>query len=245
MPKTLSKQDPKLLEAVGRLDHMQKTTGWILIAFGLLTQWAGLTASALHPVGGLPFIAVGVVCLLWGDPALLAAAAVLFALAIIPTVNPALTLLGPEPIVQMTGLGGWELIIVVGIKAILAFTSIQQFFFFRLLYGTERMTSDEPDLALIPPMVPNRSDRLARWARSAGIVAGVCGLIALGALWIDPSALGTRITAELAGALGAVALGLGLGAAFSPTDERPAALLGMGVGLAGYVAAAAVLLLVL
>jgi hypothetical protein len=201
-----------------------------------------ISAERLHPVAGLPFIAIGLFCWLWGDPALLAATAVLFAVSIVPSVNPGLSLLGPDPVVALTGIAGWELVIVVGVKAVLAFMSIQQFFMFRLLYGTERMMSTEANLALIPPMVTNRTDAYARWARAAAIVAAVAAVTGLGATFVDPTAFATRVLAELGGALGAVAVGLGLGAAFSPTDERRAAVVGMGVGLASYIVAAIVLL---
>lgn len=232
--KTLPKTDPHLQEAVGRHERAQKTTGWILMAFGILAQFVGISSPALHPVAGLPFMAIGLFMVVWGDPALLAAAAMLFALSIIPTVNPALTLPGPDPIVQLTGINGWELVIVVGVKAVLAYSAVQQFFQFRLLYGTERMTSTEENLALIPPLVTNRTDVYARWARAAGVIGGLSAAVALAAGLLQPGALAGRVLAELGSALGGVALGLGFGAAFSPTDERPAALVGMGAGLFGY-----------
>lgn len=242
MPKTLSRTDPNLLDAVQRHTRTQRTTGGILIAYGLITQVVGLTTTSLHPVGGLPFIAIGFFCLVWGDPALLAAAGVLFAFSIIPSAAPAITLLGPDPLVQLTGMVGLELLISIGVKAVLAFSSLQQFLLFRLLYGTESATSDEADLAIIPPMVVNRTDRLARWARSTGLIAAACGGAALGFLLLSPGALSTTIAAELSGALASVAIGLGLGAAFAPTQERPAALLGVGVGLLAYLTATFVLL---
>jgi hypothetical protein len=242
--KTLPANDPKLQDAVGRHKRTQQVNGWILIGYGLLTQVIAVSGEPLHPVAGLPFIAIGFFCLVWGDPALLAATGMLFAFAIVPTVNPAIPLLGPDPIVRMAGLSGWEVAIIVIVKAVLAFTSMQQFFLFRLLYGTERMVSDEPNLALIPPLVTNRTDIYARWSRSAGIAAAALAALTVGFVLVDPQALATRFLAELAGALGATALGLGVGAAFSPTDERPAALLGMGAGAAAYLVTAAVLWLV-
>jgi|GEM_PF-1305547 len=241
--KTLPKTDPHLQDAVGRHERTQKTTGWILIAFGLLAQFVGISSPELHPVAGLPFIAIGLFMALWGDPALLAAASMLFALSIIPTLNPALTLPGPDPIVRLTGMNGWELAIVVGVKVVLAYSAVQQFFLFRLLYGTERMTSTEENLALIPPLVTNRTDIYARWARVAGITGGLCAAVALVAGFLQPGALAGRVLAELGSALGGAALGLGFGAAFSPTDERPAALVGMGTGLVGYILAVIALLI--
>lgn len=242
MPKTLSKNDPHLLTAVGRLERAQRSNAFILIAFGLLTQAVAISSEPLHPVAGLPFIAIGVFCWLWGDPALLATAAVLFLFSVVPSIVTRLSLLGPDPIVALAGIGGWELVIVVGVKVVLAFMSLQQFFMFRLLYGTQRMASDEADLAFIPAMVTNRTDVYARWARIAGSVGAVAALVGFGATFVDPTAFATRVFAELGGALGGTALGLGLGAAFSPTDERRAALVGMGLGLAGYLLAAGALL---
>ncbi len=243
-PNILSKDDPNLLEGVKRLDRAQKTFGWMLIGYGLLTQIIALLNEPLHPVAGLPFIGVGLFCLGWGDPALLATAATLLALSIVPTVNPRLSLLGPDPIVTMTGSGGLEIFALIAAKVLLAYYSLSQFLQFRLLYGTERAVSDEPNLAIIPEMVPNRTNLYARWARSTAILGGVIALIAVGFLISDPLAVGTRVMAETSGALGAMALGLGFGAAFAPTDERPAALIGMGAGLAGYAVAGAVLLLI-
>jgi hypothetical protein len=239
MPKTLSKKDPHLLEGVKRLGRAQATTGWLLVGYGLLTQFVSLGD---HPVAGLPFIAIGFFCLRWGDPALLAAAAVLFGLSIVPTVAPGISILGPEPVLVLSERLGWlENIALIAAKAFLAYSAINQFFLYRLLYGTERATGDA-DLDLIPAMVTNRTDSLARWARSAGLFAAGSGLVALGLRAFDPLAFGTRVMTETCGSLGAVALGLGLGAAFSPTDERRAALIGMALGFASYVGAIVMLL---
>jgi hypothetical protein len=240
MPKTLSKKDPNLLEGVKRLDRAQKTAGWLLIGYGLLTQFVSLGD---HPIAGLPFIAIGFFCLRWGDPALLAAAAVLFGLSIAPTVNPGISILGPEPVLVLAQRVGWlENIALIAAKGFLAYSAVNQFFLFRLLYGTERATTDDAELALIPTMVANRTNTLARWSRSTAIVSALSGLVALGLRAFDPPAFSTRVVAEMCGALGVVALGLGFGAAFSPTDERRAALIGMGLGFASYVAAIVILL---
>jgi hypothetical protein len=239
MPKTLSKDDPNLLKAVDRLTRAQRLYGWLLVGLGIVTQVA---SGIQHPVAGTPFIAIGLACLLWGDPALFAAVAVLMTLSIFPTLNGRGTILGPEPIAQLTDLGLVERAAIAFGKLTLAGIAVNQFFLFRLLYGTARATSNDPDLPIIPPMVPNRTDRLARGARSLAILGVVCTAIVLLLLAMNPFAFATRVMAEIGGSLGAVAIGLGLGSAFSPTDERPAALLGVGLGAMSYVTAAMILL---
>ena len=57
-----------------------------------------------------------------------------------------------------------------------------------------------------------------------------------------PSAILTPLLGEMAASLGVVALGLGVGCAFSPTDERTAALTSLGLGVVAYALGAAVLL---
>jgi hypothetical protein len=239
MPRTLPKDDPHLITAVKRLARVQLVWGWLLVGLGLLTQ---IVAGLDHPVAGLPFIAVGIACLRWGDPALLAAVAALVALSIVPAVNGRATLLGPDPLVRLLGMSAVEIGALVIGKVLMVVTASNQFLFYRLLYGTERATSDEADLPIIPPMLPNRTNRLARWASGLGFGGVFLSIISLLLLIADPTAPATRAMAEMGGSLGAIALGLGLGAAFSPTDERPAALWGVGLGGVSYFAAASTLL---
>jgi hypothetical protein len=238
MPQTLSSSDPNLLKAVQRLARSHYLWAALFIGFGLLTQFA---AAPRHLFSGLPFIMIGMACLLRRDPALLAAVAVMFALSIVPMLNSQIGILGPDPLRQLTSLGALEFAALALGKLLLAYTAFNQFLYLRFLYGTAQAVTDEPNLPHIPEMVPNRTDAQARWARGLAI-AGM--LLALGSLFTTSVELETliRAGAELGGSLGAVAIGLGLGAAFSPTGERPAALLGTGLGLLGYITAVFVLL---
>jgi len=239
MPKTLSKDDPNLLKAVTRLTRGQMLWGWLFIGLGLFTQ---LAAGTAHPVSGLPLIAIGVACLRWSDPALIATVAVLMALSILPSLNPRATILGPEPLYRVMDLGLVERGALVFAKLILVYTALQQFLVLRFLYGTEMATSDDPDLPLIPAMIPNNTNRLARWSRILAFAGIVFTIIALLLAIFAPAASFARTLAELGGSLGAVALGLGLGAAFSPTDEREAALWAIALGAVSYIAAAVLVL---
>jgi hypothetical protein len=231
MPKTLSPDDPNLLKAVQRLTRSQYVWAALFVALGLAIQ---LTAAPQHLFSGLPFVAVGFACFLWRDPALLAAVAVLWALSAVPTLNPKISLLGPDPLPLIASFGWFESAALLLGRFLLAYMAVSQFLPFRFLYGSERAASDDPDQPIIPAMIPNRANVIARWARVLGVVglisAVVASLLSLESL--------SRAAAEFGGGLAAVAIGLGLGAAFSPTDERPAALLGAGLGALGYAGAA-------
>ncbi len=234
MPKTLSPNDPNLVKSVQRLRRSQQLWGGLLIALGILTE---LGATSDHPAAGLPFVAVGLLAFRWAEPALLAAVAVLVAFSIVPTINPSFTILGPDPVAAIADFSWLELGAVVVGKGLIVLTAANQFFLYRFLYGTERATSDEPDLDIIPPMVPNRTDGLARSARLMALVGVGSAVLGLVLSFVDPSAFLPQILAESGGSLAVVAVGFGLGCAFSPTNERRAALTGVQAGLLSYVVA--------
>lgn len=239
MPKTLSKKDPNLVEGVNRLKRAQRIWGLLLIGLGALTEWVG---AGNHPVAGLPLIAVGAFALVWTEPAVLAAVAVAVAFSMAPTVNPRLTILGPDPLRLALAGSIIELAAIVLGKALIVLTAANQFMFYRFLYGTVRATGDEPDLDIIPEMVPNRTNGLARSARWMGLIGLGLSLAGLLFVFTVPAAILTPLLGEMGASLGVVAMGLGVGCAFSPTDERPAALTSLGLGLVAYALGAAVLL---
>jgi len=239
MPKTLSKKDPNLVEAVKRLTRTQRIWGLLLLGLGALTEWA---AAGNHPMAGLPLIAVGLFALVWAEPAVLAAVAVAVAFSIVPSVNPRLTILGPDPLrVALEG-SLIELVALVVGKVLIVLTAASQFLFYRFLYGTAMATSDEPEMAIIPEMVPNRTNGLARSARWIGIIGLALGAAGVLFFYTVPAASLTPLLGEMGASLGVVAIGLGIGCAFSPTQERPAALTSLGLGVVAYALGAAVLL---
>ena len=239
MPKTLSKTDPALLAGVKRLQRVQQVWGVLLIGLGLFTE---LAATSEHPIAGLPFIVVGLLALRLAEPALLATMAALMAFAIVPTINPRLTILGPDPFQVVAAPSFLESLAIVVGKALIVLTAANQFFLYRFLYGTSRASTEDPTQAIIPEMVPNRSTGLSRWARWVAIAGLIFAAGAVLLRFVDPEPFITRLWAEIGGSLATLAVGFGLGAAFSPTDQRRAALVGVCGGLLAYLTASLVLL---
>ncbi len=239
MPKTLSKTDPALLTGVRRLKRVQQVWGVLLIALGVFTE---LAATSDHPVAGLPLIAVGLLALRLAEPALLATVAALMAFSIVPSINPRITLLGPDALLVLGDPSFLEVLAVVVGKIILVLTAANQFFLYRFLYGTSRASSEDPNQAIIPEMVPNRTHGLARWARWIAIAGLIFTAGSVLLRFVDPDPFIPRLWAEIGGSLAIIAVGFGLGAAFSPTNFRRAALFGVGAGFLAYVVASIVLL---
>ena len=248
MPKTLPQDDPNLLKAVQRLKRANWIWGGLLIGLGILTQWS---QSPQHPLTGLPLIIIGVVCLRFNEPALLATAGLLIALSIPAYFNPNLTLLGPDPLPRFVSPADDELELRLFLaaftlgKLILAYMAFNQFVLMRFLYGTERAWVDDPKQPIIPQMVPNRVNGVLRWSLWMMLGSIAAFVLTLILFFVDRSGVAPRLGAELTGSLGALALALGVGVAFSPTDFRGIAVLAMGVGTLAYIVAAIILLLLL
>src|SRR6185503_2805083 len=201
MPRTLSVKDPNLIAAVARLKRTQQLWGALMIGLGIVTEFA---ATSTHPIAGLAFIAVGLLAFRWAEPALLATIATVIAFSIVPTLNPRLTILGPDPLRQIAELSIIELVALVVGKGLIVLTTANQFFVYRFLYGTARASSEDPNLALIPAMVPNRTNGLARAARWMGLISLVLALVGAGFLLVAPDAFQTQVLGEAGGTLAVV-----------------------------------------
>ncbi len=230
MAKTLSKSDPNLVSAVGRLYRTQKVWGGLFLAFALL---AYTVSGSRHPFSGLGWLALGALCFRAPQPLVLMAVAVQMGFSLLLPLPRLELLLGPDPLGSVLEAGTVETVGMLAVRAVLLLTAANQFFFYRLLYGTARASGLDPSMPPIPEMIPNASDRYAGWAHWLGLLSLFACLTGL-ALARTPVAAGAL---ELAVVTGVVALGLGLGAAFSPTGRRSTALLGAASGIAGFLLA--------
>ncbi len=233
MPQSLSPDHPNLQKAVSRLRRVFFAWAALFAGMAVLTflaspgviplQWmAGMAllilSAAPDPARGGGFLGL--------QPALLALVSITWALSLLglmPAINQVFAL---DPIVLLFEAGLIESVALAFVRGILVLMAWNQFQFYRMLYGTRDAVGLEPGLPDIPEVVPNRTALLENYARWAGISGG--GII-LAAYIIPNSELLPPLLSSSLGA-GMVAVGLGVGVAFSPTDRRPAALGSIVVG---------------
>jgi hypothetical protein len=232
MPTELTSEHPNLRQAATRL----RRTLWIWAALaagmGLLTAAPAGGGELVPAIGG--FVAAVLMALV-AQPVLLALTAVQWALSLVAWIPGVARVTGGDALTTLLQPGAFESVGLAIVRLLLAVTAWNQFLFYRMLYGTGQAAGLDPKLPPIPEVVPNRTDAWALASRLLGGMAIVAALAALGLSTPD------RLIVIQAGLLlASLALGLGLGAAFSPTTRRGAALLGAGLGGVGFVLALAV-----
>ncbi|HSR47222.1 MAG TPA: hypothetical protein VLL77_04475 [Anaerolineales bacterium] len=214
---------PNLVLAVGRLRRLQWLWAGLFAALGILAT-AG--TGFAQPVLPLVWIVIAAVLAIRVQPILLALVAVAWGFSLLLSVPGVEATLGHDPISRLFGGNTIELIALAIVRIILLVTAWNQFLFYRMLYGTALAAGLDESLPAIPAVIPNPSDTVAVWSRLLGFL-GV--ILALASVPLS----GDRYASQLLGAvygLSVFAVGLGLGAAFTPTNRRPAALVGIGLG---------------
>jgi hypothetical protein len=126
---------------------------------------------------------------------------------------------------------------LIVVRVIFMASAWNQFLLYRLLYGTQTghgLEAGKPD---IPEVVPNHTNRLAWSARLVGFAALAADLLAIP---LRTSSIAPHL---LSGGVGAaiLAIGLGAGVAFSPTDKRDSALVAVALGVIAFFLAALLL----
>jgi hypothetical protein len=228
----LSSDDPNLRQAALRM----RRTLWIWAALA-----AGMGLLSAAPAGGgtlvpaVGWFAAAALMALLPQPGLLALNAALWALSLLAWIPGVGAALGTDALTVLLQPGTFESLGLAVVRLLLAATAWSQFLFYRMLYGTGRAAGLDANLPPIPEVVRNLSDRLAK----AALALGAAALAVASVSWTVTIPL--RPTGVQAGVvLASFALGLGLGAAFSPTRRRGGALLGVGLaGIAIVVALAA------
>ena len=220
---------PSLLAAKKRLRRILVAWALLFAGVGALTAFAQRDALARTPM--LWFAAAGMLLLSSSpQPAYLALVAALWGLSLVSLNAQVNQVLSADPIPLIFGGGFLEQLASAFVRVIFVIMAWNQFLFYRMLYGTEGAPGLDPKLRPVPEVTSNWTDSLAIAALG---MAGV-SLVAVG-FGYSPIPLGSaRILLIQSASLASLAIGLGLGAAFSPTRRRVAALAGIALGSAGY-----------
>lgn len=229
-PSTISVDDPNLQTARKRFKRTLLAWGIILGVVGILST---LVLRERYPLAALPWITTAALLVIGSQPAYLALVSVQWGLSIVALIPGIGGQLGPDPLSYVLESGLFEAVVLVAVRIIMVVTAFNQFLFYRLLYGTERMTGVEEGLPPIPPIIENKTDLLAEIARGSGLVAVLTAFVA-GVFLRDRF---STLLLSLAVALATYAIGFGVGSAFSPTNRRSAALTGIGLGALGFLMA--------
>ncbi len=200
---------------------------------GLFLAMAVLIYTALgsaHILRAAPWI-IGALLFIFGrQPAFLALASIFWGLELIHLVPGAEAALGPNPLSASLGSSPLEILGYAVLEAVMLITAWNQFMFYRMLYGTQGFTGLDSEAPLIPEVVPNQTSRLA-WTAL---------ILALGSVIVTAAAIPLARQArsvfavDTALGLSELAMGLGLGVAFSPTTRRRLALAGTLIGAVGF-----------
>lgn len=200
---------------------------------------AVLTYIAMEPEHILrvaPWVAAALLFAFGRQPAYFAIASILWGLQVIHVVPGAEAALGPNPLSATLGSGALEKLGYAVLEAVMMVTAWNQFMFYRMLYGTRGFTGLDPDSPMIPEVIPNRTSFLA-WT---AFFLALGSMIAAAAAFPLARQAKSAWAVEAAMGLSEIAIGLGLGVAFSPTDRRRVALAGTFVGAAGFALSLAV-----
>lgn len=205
---------------------------WALL-FAAMAAVAWITLGETHPLTALSWLGAALLFVVGSQPALLVLAAVLWGLSIASLIPGASVLLGPDPLSTLFDGSLAETIVLVFVRAVFAVMAMNQFLFYRLLYGTARMSGLKETLPDIPEVIPNRTSMLSRISAALAVLA-LAG-VALG--WSGPGNAPTRYILHGSAIFASYAVGFGLGSAFSPTDQRGLALFGVFFGALGFLLA--------
>lgn len=223
----ISPDDENLVAAAKRLRRILLIWATLFAALGLLTLigWRGSL-----PIAALPWLAGALALAISSQPVMLAYVAITLGIslvALIPTVNQTFAV---DPVALLFAIGNIELIALAVIRLILLIMAWNQFLFYRMLYGTENSTGLNPNWAAIPEVVPNRTDKLAVISRWIGFTAIISALLSFP---LDNFAL-AKVPLIIAFGCAELAIGIGVGVAFSPTTRRGIALTGAGLGVIAF-----------
>ena len=223
MANKLSVDNPNLQLAAKRLGRTLKIWAFLFGGMGILLLGS---LGVAYPTASILWFGGGLLLILSRQPALLALVALQWGISLTSLIPGVALITGPDPLSYLFESGMLEMIVLVGVRLVMIVTAVNQFLFYRMLYGTETIQELHPDLKAIPEVIPNRTVQLALAGRFLAFLGILITLLSipLRSRGIDSHML------NLALASSTVAMGLGLGVAFSPTQRRGTALAAITLG---------------
>ncbi len=223
LAKKLSADDPNLQLAVQRLRRILRIWAFLFAGMGVL-QLGPLRTQ--HPTASILWFASASLLAFSNQPAYLALVAMQWGISLTSLIPGVTQITGPDPLSYLFDSGTLETLVLVGVRLVMIVTAVNQFLFYRMLYGTESIRDLHPELTPIPEVIPNRSDQIAIAGRFLGYLGVLLTLIAI------PMRVRGLDGPFFNLALGAstMAMGLGLGSAFSPNRRRGTALIAIILG---------------
>jgi hypothetical protein len=223
LSKNLSVDDPNLQLAVNRLQRTLRIWALLFAAMGLLLIG---TLRSQYPTASLLWFGSAGILLFSRQPVLLALVALQWGLSLATLIPGVAQFTGPDPLSYLFDTGTLETLVLVGVRVVMMVTAVNQFLFYRMLYGTASIHELHPDLTPIPEVIPNRTGQFAL----AGRFLGFLGIL-LTLLSIPMVSRGLNAAfLNLAYGSATLAMGFGLGVAFSPTPRRGTALTAIVLG---------------
>lgn len=223
MTRTVQADHPNLQLARKRLLRMLRVWALLFAAMGV-TAWVALHET--HPLTAAGWLLAALLFALGSQPAFLVLAAVIWGISITSMIPGAAVLLGPDPLGILFAGGLLEKIVLIFIRVVFAVMAMNQFLFYRMLYGTERMSGLDESMPDIPEVIPNRTNLLAQISSAIAIIALVVVLVGRSGIYAETE----RYFLHAAAIAATYSVGFGLGCAFSPTDKRGTALFSVFIG---------------
>jgi hypothetical protein len=221
--KKLSADNPNLQLAANRLQRTLRIWALLFAGMGILLLGA---LRAEYPTASTLWFASALLILLSSQPAFLALVAIQWGISLTSLIPGVAQFTGPDPLSYLFDSGVLETLVLVGVRLVMIVTAVNQFLFYRMLYGTESIQALNPDLMPIPEVIPNRTGQIAIAGRFLGFLGILLTLLSIPmrSRDFDPHLLNLALGSST------MAMGFGLGVAFSPTQRRGTALMAIILG---------------
>lgn len=223
MVKRLYVDNPNLQLAANRLQRTLRIWAFLFAGMGVLLLGALRTE---YPTASILWFVSALLLFLSHQPAFLALVAIQRGISLTSLIPGIALITGPDPLSYLFESGLLETLVLVGVRIVMVVTAVNQLLFYRMLYGTKSIQELHPDLAPIPEVIPNRTGQIAIAGRFLGFLGILLTLfsIPMRSRGIDPHFLNLALGSST------LAMGFGLGVAFSPTQRRGTTLIAIILG---------------